>query len=122
MLATPAAELHSVALRMSGYLLREAAYETVMLGADVPPQSLAHSASRHEPHVICLSSTMAGGDDQIAIAIHEVQQERPAAGCRPPQAAGITSRLRSRARDPRSATASRTSSRPSTRSRSVDTN
>jgi MerR family transcriptional regulator, light-induced transcriptional regulator len=95
MLATPAAELHSVALRMSGNLLREAGYDTVMLGADVPPQSLAHSASRHEPDVICLSSTMAGGDDQIAIAIHEVHQERPAAGFVLGGRA-ITSRLRSR--------------------------
>jgi MerR family transcriptional regulator, light-induced transcriptional regulator len=93
MLATPAAELHTVALQMSGNLLREAGYETVMLGANVPPESLAKSASRHDTDVICMSATMPGGGDQITIAVHEVQQECPDArfviGGR-----GITSRLR----------------------------
>ena len=37
MLAAPTAELHVVALRMTGDLLREAGYDVVMLGADVPP-------------------------------------------------------------------------------------
>lgn len=95
MLATPAAELHTVALRMCHGLLREAGYETVMLGADVPPQSLAQCASRHEPDVVCLSSTMPGGGDQLLIAIHEIQLERPAAGF-VIGGRGITSRVRSR--------------------------
>lgn len=94
MLATPAAELHTVALRMSSNLLREAGYETVMLGPDVPPGSLACCARRHESDVICLSSTMAGGGDQVLIAIHEVHQQRPAAGFIV-GGRGITSRLRS---------------------------
>ena len=80
LLAAPAGELHVVALRMTGDLLREAGYDVVMLGADVPPHALAASASRHEPDVICLTSTMPGGGDQVLIAIHETQQVWTAAG------------------------------------------
>ena len=53
MLAAPAGELHIVALRMICNLLRDAGYDVVMLGADVPAEALAASASRHQPHVIC---------------------------------------------------------------------
>ena len=61
MLATPAGELHVVALRMVDNLLGEAGYDVVMLGPDVPAADLAAAAGRHEPHVICLSATMPGG-------------------------------------------------------------
>ena len=37
LLAAPAGELHVVALRMLGGLLRESGYDVMMLGADVPP-------------------------------------------------------------------------------------
>jgi MerR family transcriptional regulator, light-induced transcriptional regulator len=80
MLASPTGELHTVALRMAANLLRDAGYDVVMLGADVPPDALAASARRHEPDVICLSSTMPGGGDRVLISIHEVQREWPAAG------------------------------------------
>jgi methanogenic corrinoid protein MtbC1 len=95
MLAAPAGELHVVALRMVGNLLRDAGYDVVMLGPDVPARDLAASASRHHPDVVCLSSTMPRGADQVLISIHEVQQRWPAAefvlGGR-----GLTSRVRSR--------------------------
>lgn len=58
MLATPSGELHVVALRMVADLLREAGYQVVMLGADVPAHALAGAAARHEPDVLCLSCTM----------------------------------------------------------------
>jgi MerR family transcriptional regulator, light-induced transcriptional regulator len=74
MLAAPAGEMHIVALRMIGNLLGEAGYETLMLGADVPPEALAAAAMRHRPDVICLSATMPGGGDQLLIAIDEVQR------------------------------------------------
>jgi methanogenic corrinoid protein MtbC1 len=77
MLATPAGELHVVALRMVDNLLGEAGYDVVMLGPDVPAADLAAAAGRHEPHVICLSATMPGGTDRTLIAIDEVQQVRP---------------------------------------------
>ena len=80
MLAAPAGELHVVALRMTGNLLRDAGYGVVMLGADVPADALAASASRHEPDVICMSATMPRGGDQALISIHEVQQQWPGAG------------------------------------------
>jgi MerR family transcriptional regulator, light-induced transcriptional regulator len=96
MLAAPAGEQHVVALRMVANLLRDAGYGAVMLGADVPPDALARSASRHRPDVICLTGTMPGATDQILMAIHEVQTLWPPArfvvGGR-----GLTSRLRAQA-------------------------
>jgi methanogenic corrinoid protein MtbC1 len=79
MLAAPSGEQHVVALRMVANLLREAGYDAMMLGPDVPPQALATAAERHQPDVLCLSATMAGGSDQVLIAIHEVQQAWPGA-------------------------------------------
>jgi methanogenic corrinoid protein MtbC1 len=93
MLATPEGELHTVALHMVAQLLREAAYDVVMLGADVPAEALAVSASRLDPAVVCLSSTMPGGGDQVLIAIHEVQRQCPRAGY-VVGGRGLTSRLR----------------------------
>ena len=74
MLAAPAGELHVVALRMIGNLLRDSGYDVIMLGADVPAEALAAAAGRHRPDVICLSATMPGGGDQALISIHEVQR------------------------------------------------
>jgi MerR family transcriptional regulator, light-induced transcriptional regulator len=94
MLATPAGEQHVVALRMLGNLLRDAGYEVVMLGADVPTPALTASAGRLRPDVICLSTTMPGGDDQVLVAIHEVQRERKST-CFVIGGRGLTSRVRS---------------------------
>ena len=77
MLATPAGELHTVALRMTADLLRQAGYGVMMLGADVPAPDLASTARRYEPDVLCMSSTMPGGIDRIFVAIDEVQQSWP---------------------------------------------
>ena len=94
MLATPSGEQHVVALRMVHNLLREGGYDALMLGADVPPRALAGAARRHQPDVLCLSATMAGGSDQVLVAIHQVQLECPATafivGGR-----GVTSRVQS---------------------------
>lgn len=94
MLATPPGELHTVALRMVGHLLREAGYHVVVLGADVPARDLAGSAGRHEADVICLSATMPGGDDKVMISIHEVQERWRGAGF-VVGGRGLTSRIRS---------------------------
>jgi len=92
MLAAPSGEHHVVALRMVGNLLWEAGYDAVMVGADVPAEALASAAHSHQPDVLCLSATMAGGSDQLLIAIHQVQRACPATsyivGGR-----GLTSRL-----------------------------
>ncbi len=77
LLATPAGELHVIALRMAGNLLREAGNDVVMLGADVPAHALAAAAKRLQPDVICLSTTMDAGD-QVLLSIHAVQQQAPA--------------------------------------------
>jgi MerR family transcriptional regulator, light-induced transcriptional regulator len=80
LLATPQGELHVVALRMVSNLLREAGYDAMMLGADVPPADLATAAGRWEPDVVCLSTTMPGGADRVLVTIDEVQGTRPEAG------------------------------------------
>ncbi len=77
MLAAPSGEQHVVALKMVGNLLREAGYDAVMVGADVPAHALAEAARRHQPDVLCLSATMPGGSDQVLVSIHEVQQLAP---------------------------------------------
>jgi len=77
MLAAPPGELHVVALRMVAGVLREAGYETMLVGADVPAQALAAIAARHRPDVICLSATMPGSGDQVMIAMDEVQRAWP---------------------------------------------
>jgi methanogenic corrinoid protein MtbC1 len=51
-----------------------------MLGADVPAEALAAAANRLQAQVVCLSVTMAGGTDQVLVAIHEVQRRRPQIG------------------------------------------
>jgi MerR family transcriptional regulator, light-induced transcriptional regulator len=79
LLATPSGELHVVALRMIGNLLREAGYDVLMLGPDVPRADLAASAGRYEPHVLCMSTTMPGGSDQTLLAVEAVQEAWPAA-------------------------------------------
>ena len=79
LLATPAGELHVIALRMVSNLLREAGYEVVMLGPDLPPDALGRAAARWKPDVVCLSTTMPGGDDRVLIAMYEVQHRRPEA-------------------------------------------
>ena len=79
LLAAPSGEMHVVALRMIANLLRGAGYDVIMLGADVPPQDLASSVKRLEPDVICLSSTMPGGDDRVLITMHEVREVWPEA-------------------------------------------
>jgi methanogenic corrinoid protein MtbC1 len=96
MLAAPEGELHTVALQMVAYLLRDAAYDVVMLGADVPALALAVSAGRLEPAVVCLTSTMPGGGDQVLIAIHEVQRLCPGTGYLI-GGRGLTSRVRAQA-------------------------
>jgi methanogenic corrinoid protein MtbC1 len=80
LLAAPQADLHAVALRMLGNLLRDAGYDVVMLGADLPLDALGTAAIRYRPDVICLSSTLPGRIDQVVSAIEEVQRRRPRVG------------------------------------------
>ncbi len=81
MLATPSGEQHTVALRMVDHLLRDAGYEVVMIGADVPPESLAQAVGRHLPDVVCLSSTCPmRGQDPILESISAAHRELPSAG------------------------------------------
>jgi methanogenic corrinoid protein MtbC1 len=97
LLATPAGELHVVALRMTGNLLRDAGYAVVMLGPDVPTDALVAAAARHRPDVICLSSTMPRGAAQVLIAIEAMAHLSSVSGF-VLGGRGLTSQMRSRPR------------------------
>jgi len=95
MLAAPQGEQHVVALRMGGNLLREAGYDVLMLGADVPPHDLAASVVTHKPDLICMSATLAGAGDRVLLAMHELQGVWPEARF-VVGGSGVSSRLRGR--------------------------
>lgn len=80
MLATPAGELHAVALRMAANLLRDAGYDVVMLGADVPEDALVVMARRLEADVLCMSSTLLGRTERLLNFIDKVRRERRTVG------------------------------------------
>jgi methanogenic corrinoid protein MtbC1 len=65
---------------MVANLLLGAGYEIVMLGAEVPANTLGAAARRYEAPVICLSQTMAGPTDRVLGAIDDVLEEWPSAG------------------------------------------
>ena len=77
MLAAPTGEMHVVALRMVDNLLRQAGYEVLMLGADVPVEALIAAVHRRSPRVVCLTATMVNGADQSLAAVGAVQQRWP---------------------------------------------
>jgi methanogenic corrinoid protein MtbC1 len=97
MLAAPAGELHVVALRMIGNLLRNTGYDVVMIGPDVPPEALAIAVLRHRPDVLCLSATMPSAGDRLLLAIEEVQDAWPGVGF-VVGGNGVSARVRSRPR------------------------
>jgi methanogenic corrinoid protein MtbC1 len=80
MLATPAGDQHVVALRIVSDLLRDAGYEILMLGADVPPDALAQSARHYRPQVICVSATIPGRSDCVLDSIDAVRLRCPSVG------------------------------------------
>ena len=80
LLATPTGELHVVALRMVENLLRDAGYDVVMLGPDVPGEALGDVAKRLRIDVVCLSLTMAGRRSEVLSAIDNVRLVLPSAG------------------------------------------
>ncbi len=79
MLATPAGELHVVALRMVENLLRGAGYDVVMLGADVPAIAIAAAAQRLDAQFVCMSLTVPGRENRVLHAIDEVRRGTPSA-------------------------------------------
>ena len=95
LLAAPEGEMHFVALQMISNLLRDAGYTVLMLGPDVPLDTLADAAGRHEPQVVCLSATMPDVSDRLMLAIHEIERGWAGAGY-VLGGAGISPRLRPR--------------------------
>lgn len=80
LLAAPEGELHVVALRMVDNLLRNAGYDVLMLGCDVPTESLALLVNRRPPHVVCLTSTMPSAASEVLATIGAVQRRWPDVG------------------------------------------
>ena len=80
LLAAPEGEMHTVALQMIDNLLRDAGYNVLMLGPDVPVGALAESAARHEPQVVCMTATMPDASDRLMIAVHEIGRSWAGAG------------------------------------------
>lgn len=78
-LATPPGEQHVVALRMVANLLRGAGYDVLMLGANVPGESLGEAAERYGADVICMSATMPGSVQDTLAVIDAVRARRPTA-------------------------------------------
>jgi methanogenic corrinoid protein MtbC1 len=79
-LAAPSGEHHVVALRMVHNLLRDAGYDVVMLGPDVPIDALAEFARRGRPGAVCLSATMPVAFDDIDLLVRTVHDTRPSSG------------------------------------------
>jgi methylmalonyl-CoA mutase cobalamin-binding subunit len=63
---------------MAGDLLRDAGYDVIMLGPDVPTEALPASAAAFEPHIVCLSATMPSVAQTIAALIEAVRGRLPA--------------------------------------------
>lgn len=79
-LAAPAGEQHIVALRMVDNLLRNAGYDVVMLGSDVPGDALIALMHRRPPDVVCLTSTMTDAAGELLGIIGALQRRWPAMG------------------------------------------
>jgi methylmalonyl-CoA mutase cobalamin-binding subunit len=61
-------------------LLRDAGYDVLMLGPDVPGKALGDVAKRLRIDVVCLSLTMAGRRSEVLSAIDNVRLVLPSAG------------------------------------------
>src|SRR3954452_2897968 len=72
MLAALEGERHVVALQMVADTLEAAAFDVLLLGADVPLGALAAAGARHAPAVLGLSTTMPSGPrlEEAIAAVH----------------------------------------------------
>jgi MerR family transcriptional regulator, light-induced transcriptional regulator len=72
MLAAVEGEQHVLALDMAAKLLESAGYEVLVLGADVPTNSLQPIVSDHHPGLFALSATMPEAGERVAAAVDAV--------------------------------------------------
>ena len=80
LLAGLAEERHVVGLEMAASVLAHGGYEVLMLGPDVPLQSLAPAVRRHRPAIVGLSATLATTASVLPAAIYEIRAADPAVG------------------------------------------
>lgn len=73
-------ERHVVGLEMASSVLQHAGYEVLMLGADVPIDTLASAVERHRPAIVGFSATMATTAKVLPAAIYEVRAADERAG------------------------------------------
>jgi MerR family transcriptional regulator, light-induced transcriptional regulator len=72
MLAAVEGEQHVLALDMAAKLLESAGYEVLVLGADVPTNSLQAIVSDHHPGLFALSATMPEAGERVPAAVDAV--------------------------------------------------
>jgi methanogenic corrinoid protein MtbC1 len=80
MLAGIERERHSVGLEMAASVLSHGDYEVLMLGCDVPIDSLAPAIERHRPSLVGLSATLSTTAKVLPAAIYAIRSADPAAG------------------------------------------
>lgn len=73
-------ERHVVGLEMACSVLQHSGYEVLMLGADVPIETLARAVERHQPAIIGFSATMAATAKILPAAIYEARSADPRVG------------------------------------------
>lgn len=77
LLATVEHEHHVLGLRMAADLIELDGYETIYLGADVPPADLLEAVVARCPDVVALAATMPGSAAELDRAISEIRRADP---------------------------------------------
>lgn len=73
-------EQHVVGLEMAHSVLQHSGYEVLMLGANVPIETLARAVERHRPAIIGFSATLAITSKVLPAAIYEARSADPSVG------------------------------------------
>lgn len=73
-------ERHSVGLEMAASVLMHGGYEVLMLGCDVPLDSLVPAIERHRPSLIGLSATLSTTAKVLPAATYAIRSADPAVG------------------------------------------
>ena len=73
LLLAPEGERHVIGLNMACDLLFAAGYHTLMLGADVPLEDIAHAAIHHGADVVAITATMPDSAERLDAAIDHLR-------------------------------------------------
>jgi methanogenic corrinoid protein MtbC1 len=73
LLLAPEGERHVIGLNMACDLLFAAGYDTLMLGADVPIEDIAHAVIHHGADVVAITATMPDSAERLDAAIDHLR-------------------------------------------------